>query len=38
MSEELVVPGMLPAFFISLFCIILVSLFTFPPETKKLFG
>jgi sodium/proline symporter len=36
-SEELVVPGMLPAFFISLFCILLVSLFTFPPETKKLF-
>jgi len=35
--DELVVPGMLPAFFISLFCIIVVSLFTIPPKSKKLF-
>jgi len=37
MPPELVVPGMLPAFFVSLCCIIIVSLFTNPPETKKLF-
>jgi len=36
--DELVVPGMLPAFFVSFFCIIFVSLFTTPPETKKLFS
>ena len=38
MNPELVVPGMLPAFFVSLFSIIAVSLFTIPPGTKKLFG
>jgi len=38
MNPELVVPGMLPAFFVSLCSIITVSLFTTPPETKKLFG
>lgn len=37
MDEELIVPGMLPAFFISLSCIIVVSMFSTPPETKKLF-
>lgn len=37
MPPELIVPGMLPAFFVSLFCIIIVSLFTVPPDTKKLF-
>ncbi len=37
-NDELVVPGMLPAFFISLFCIIIVSVFTVPPETKRLFA
>lgn len=35
--DELVVPGMLPAFFISLCCIIIVSLCTIPPNSKKLF-
>ena len=38
MNPELVVPGMLPAFFVSLCSIIAVSLFTTSPETKKLFG
>jgi len=38
MPKELIVPGMLPAFFVSLCCIIIVSLFTDPPETKKLFA
>ena len=38
MSEELIIPGMLPAFFISLFCIVIISLFTVPPNTKKLFN
>jgi len=38
LSEDLIIPGMLPAFFISLFSIILVSLFTNPPQTKKLFS
>ena len=37
MPTELIVPGMLPAFFVSLCCILIVSLFTTPPETKKLF-
>jgi Na+/proline symporter len=37
-SSELIVPGMLPAFFISLCVIIIVSFFTVPPETKKLFA
>jgi SSS family solute:Na+ symporter/sodium/proline symporter len=35
--NELIIPGMLPAFFISLGCIIVVSIFTVPPEIKKLF-
>jgi len=35
---ELIIPGMLPAFFVSLFIIIAVSLFTVPPETKKIFS
>ncbi|MCK4365648.1 MAG: sodium/proline symporter [Thermoplasmatales archaeon] len=38
MSEELIIPGMLPAFFVSLFCIITFSIFTVPPNTKKLFN
>jgi sodium/proline symporter len=37
MPEELIVPGMLPAFFISLLFIIIVSWFTAPPDIKKLF-
>ena len=37
MSDELIVPGMLPAFFISLTTIISISMFTTPPDTKKLF-
>jgi Na+/proline symporter len=37
MSKELIIPGMLPAFFVSLCCIVVVSLCTVPPETKKLF-
>ena len=35
--DELVIPGMLPAFFISLCCIIVVSLVTVPPSSKQLF-
>ena len=38
MSKELIIPGMLPAFFVSLFCIIIISLLTVPPNTKKLFN
>lgn len=38
MPKELIIPGMLPAFFISLFCIVIISLFTVPPNTKKLFN
>ena len=38
MPEEFIIPGMLPAFFVSFFLIIIVSLFTIPPVTKKLFG
>lgn len=38
LSSELIIPGMLPAFFMSLLIIIVVSLFTVPPETKKLFA
>lgn len=38
LSSELIVPGMLPAFFVSLFFIIIVSLFKIPPDTKKLFA
>jgi len=37
LPSELIIPGMLPAFFISLFSIIIVSLLTTPPETKQLF-
>jgi SSS family transporter len=37
LSNDLVVPGMFPAFFVSLFIIIIVSFFTVPPETNKLF-
>jgi len=37
LADELVIPGMLPAFFVSLLLIIVVSLFTIPPDTKKLF-
>ena len=36
--DELIVPGMLPAFFISLLTIVIVSLSTIPPETKSLFS
>jgi sodium/proline symporter len=36
LSSELVIPGMIPAFFISLFLVIIVSLFTNPPDNKKL--
>jgi sodium/proline symporter len=35
--DELVIPGMLPAFFISLCCIIIFSLFTNPPKSKNQF-
>ena len=38
MSKELIIPGMLPAFFVSLFCIVIISLLTVPPNTKKLFN
>ena len=37
LPNELIVPGMLPAFFISLFFILIVSLNSSPPKTKKLF-
>ena len=37
LSSELIIPGMLPAFFISLVCILCISLATTPPETEKLF-
>lgn len=37
LSSELIIPGMLPAFFISLCCIVIMSLVTLPPETNKLF-
>lgn len=37
LSSELIIPGMLPAFFIALFSIIIISLVTIPPETKTLF-
>jgi len=36
-SSELVIPGMIPAFFISLFLVIIVSLFSVPPKTNVLF-
>ena len=35
--DEVIVPGMLPAFFVSFIAIVLVSLWTVPPETKQLF-
>jgi SSS family transporter len=38
MSNELIIPGMLPAFFVSLFFIIIISLSTKPPEIKILFS
>ncbi|MDH7517268.1 MAG: sodium/proline symporter [Candidatus Thermoplasmatota archaeon] len=38
MPTELIVPGMLPAFFISLLFVIIISLLTVPPDTKKLFA
>lgn len=38
MPSELIVPGMLPAFFISLLSIVIISLSTTPPETKILFS
>ena len=38
LSDELIVPGMLPAFFISFICIIIVSLYTIPPKTTMLFS
>lgn len=37
MAPELVVPGMLPAFFVSLSIIIVVSLCSSPPNTQHLF-
>jgi sodium/proline symporter len=38
LASELIIPGMLPAFFVSLFCIIIVSYFTIPPDTRSLFN
>jgi sodium/proline symporter len=35
--DELVIPGMLPGFLVSLCLIIVVSIFTTPPEERKLF-
>jgi sodium/proline symporter len=35
LSSELIIPGMFPAFFISLFTIIIISFYTKSPETKK---
>ena len=37
LSSDLIIPGMIPAFFISLFFVIIVSLFTKPLDVKKLF-
>jgi sodium/proline symporter len=37
LSNELIIPGMLPAFFISLIVIIIVSLYTSPPKIDKLY-
>ncbi len=37
LSSELIIPGMLPAFIISFFLIIVVSIFTKSPNIKKLF-
>jgi len=37
LSSDLIIPGMLPAFFISFFCIIIVSFFTKKPDTENLF-
>jgi len=36
-SSELVVPGMLPAFFVSFLIIMIISLFTKKPQDKELF-
>jgi len=36
MPSELIVPGMLPAFLISFLSIVVISLYTSPPETKIL--
>ena len=37
LPSELVIPGMLPAFFISLSCIVIVSILTTPPKVLSLF-
>ena len=37
LSSELIIPGMLPAFFISLACIFIISLVTTPPKIRTLF-
>jgi len=37
-SSDLVIPGMLPAFFVSLISIIIVSLFTNPPRKNDVFN
>jgi sodium/proline symporter len=37
LTSELVIPGMLPAFFISFILIIIVSYFTISPDIKKIF-
>ncbi|RLF40545.1 MAG: sodium:proline symporter [Thermoplasmata archaeon] len=37
LSSELVIPGMLPAFFISLSCTVIVSMLTTPPKINSLF-
>jgi sodium/proline symporter len=37
LSSHLVIPGMLPAFFVSLCIIIIISYLTVPPDMKKLF-
>jgi len=38
LSSELIIPGMIPAFLISLFFVIIVSLFTKPSDVNELFG
>ncbi len=37
LSSELIIPGMLPSFFISLACILIISLVTTPPEIRILY-
>ncbi|KYK30766.1 MAG: hypothetical protein AYK22_03080 [Thermoplasmatales archaeon SG8-52-3] len=37
LSSELIIPGMIPAFFISLFFVIIISLLTTPPNINKIF-